>query len=326
MAPTTLTLETLYRPVRAELDAVRSRTDCLWQEALALVHAPPGPADDNEGKLVRPALCLLSAGAVQAGPLADFVRLATAIELIHLGALIHDEVVDGSPLRRGKASLNTLWNDRTAVLGGDYLVARALEMAAAYGSCELMTEVLGAMRQMAAAELVDFGRDVVDVTRQDCIRLAEHKTAALFAATCSLPARFARSRYREQLHRYGLAFGVAFQLIDDILDLSQNEETLGKPACGDLVEGKNTLPVFYMRQAASGDDAARLDRMRGDVLSQDDRAWVGTMLAHTGAETKTKTTARSYVERARIVLDQLPPSPYRDSMAGLTDFVLVRGS
>ncbi|HIJ74849.1 MAG TPA: polyprenyl synthetase family protein [Candidatus Hydrogenedentes bacterium] len=323
---TTLTLEELNGPVEAELAEVRSATELLWREALDLVHEPAHSHANGRGKLVRPALCLLAAGAAGGGRLDGFVRLATAIELVHLGALIHDDVVDGSPLRRGEASLNSLWNDRTAVLGGDYLVAPALAMMAEYHSCALLMDVAECMREMAAGELADFGRGIAHRTQDDCIALASRKTASLFAVACSTPTRLLDGRGRGPLHRYGSRFGVAFQLIDDVLDLCQDERTLGKPACSDLVEGKITLPVFFMRQAMNPDELLRLDGMKGASLSDEDRAWVGAMLSSTGARARVEAVAAAYAVEARAALGEVAPSAFRDSMAGLTDFVLIRGS
>lgn len=319
-------LDTLYRSIQSELDQVQVAVELLWAEALELAGTGFTPQVHTNGKLLRPALCLLAAGAAGGPSRSEYVRLATAIEVMHLGALIHDDVVDGSSLRRGVASLNALWNDRMAVLAGDYLIAGALALIARYNSCALMTDVIDTIRKMAAGELSSFGRNGNRFTQKDCIELAEQKTASLFAVTCSAPTRLMAGRYGEALQRYGFAAGTAFQLIDDILDLSQDEATLGKPACGDLVEGKMTLPVFYMRESMSPSDAARLDGLRGMPLSDEDRRWACAMLECTGARVKAEAVAQSYAAKAQTALSTLPSSAYRDAMIDLAEFILIRGS
>jgi octaprenyl-diphosphate synthase len=121
-----------------------------------------------------------------------------------------------------------------------------------------------------------------------------------------------------------MGIGTAFQLVDDMLDLSQDEETLGKPSCGDIVEGKMTLPILYLREALDAESQARLDAMPGNEITNDDRAWVRHSLTETGALSRTEALAKRYISNALIALNTLPESAYRDSMAGLAEFVVDR--
>jgi len=321
-----VTLDELYQPVKAELAEAQTIVAALWNEALSLVNGPSGPSPKPGGKLLRPALCLLSAGAAGAnGDLSRFVNLAAALELLHLAALTHDDVVDRSSLRRGAASLNALWNDHIAVLSGDYLVARAVILLVGMKSIDLIAKAFETVRKMTEGELRTLSGSSNGYTQEDCLRLAEEKTASYFAATCTAPTYVLETGCREPLHRYGLSLGIAFQLIDDILDLVQDQETLGKPSCGDIAEGKRTLPILYMREGLPPDDADRLAGMAGRPLSDDERAWTARAFERSGARLRTERIARSYASAAQHALGPLPSSAFKESMLGLTEFVLVRG-
>lgn len=322
----TLTLEELYQPVAAQLDKVRANVEQLWTEALRLVHGPAMATPRIGGKMMRPALCLMSAGAIGATDLDRFVSVGTAVELLHLAALAHDDVIDRASVRRGTSSLNARWDNHTAVLGGDYLVARAIAVMGEYDSCAMITNAIDSVRQMAEGELTTFGRDAQPLTEAECIKLARQKTASLFAVTCSTPSILVTGKPVECLNQYGYALGIAFQIIDDLLDVSQKQETLGKQACGDLIEGKCTLPILYMREALEGHGIARLDAMKGQELTDDDKDWVSQALNETGARERTLAQARKYTDEARHALESVPANIYRDAMYGMTEFVLVRGS
>lgn len=323
---TAISLENLYKPVQSELDLVRVQVNEFWSTALRLVDDSIGYQPEMGGKLLRPALCLLSAGAVGAEDLTRFVVMATSMELLHVASLVHDDVVDGSDQRRGTASLNRLWNNHTAVLGGDYLVARALDNLTVYDSCPVIANATESIRLMAEGELVNYGLGG-NIAEKDALRWAEGKTASFFAVTCSTPALLLDPTKREILFQYGMAVGVAFQLVDDILDLTQSSATLGKPSCGDIVEGKKTLPILYLEQALDGADRCRFETMFGGDMDDDDRRWIAEKVVRTSAAERTEQVARQYIADARDTLDaNLPDSPYRDSMAGIAEFILIRAS
>jgi octaprenyl-diphosphate synthase len=320
-------LDELYAPVQAELAQVRGGVNSLWAEALALVDGGASAAlPGASGKLLRPAMCLMAAGAAGASSLDTFIPLATACELLHMAALTHDDIVDKANLRRGSMSLNALWDDRTAVLSGDYLVARSVGLLLGLQSCPLIEDMFKAVRKMTEGELRSIGMRGNHLTAEDCIRLAEEKTATYFAATCTAPTHVCGTRWREPLNSYGMALGIAFQLVDDILDLVQDEKTLGKPSCGDIAEGKKTLPILLMHEALDEGDRAAFDAMSGKPVAETDRAWIAGKLAATGARERAEKIARGYASTAREALSPLPPSKYKDSMLGLAEFILIRGS
>jgi octaprenyl-diphosphate synthase len=323
---TTLHLDELYKPIRPQIERVRSAVGDLYVETLRLVHGASVPRPQMGGKMLRPALCLLSAGAAGAKDLDRFVPLATSMELLHLAALAHDDVIDDADIRHGTHSLNARWDNHTAVLGGDYLVARAINLMATYGDVQLIVGAMESVRQMAEGELVNFGLGPDHFSEKACINWARQKTASLFAAACSTPTYLLDTSYRDALHEFGLELGVAFQLIDDVLDLCQDRETLGKPACGDIVEAKKTLPLLYLRQALDPQGLARLDSLAGSPITEAEREWVQSAMESTGARERTESLAREHIDCARAFLSALPPSPYRDAIYGVAEFVLVRGS
>lgn len=321
-----MTLDELYKPVEESLQQVRQAVADLWEDALKLVYGPGVKPPQMGGKMLRPALCLLSAGALGAKNLMDFVPMATAMELLHIAALAHDDVIDDSDTRRGQRSLNAQWDNHTAVLGGDYLVARSISILGQYDNTRVITNAIDSVREMAEGELTHFGKRMSEPTEESCISLSRQKTASLFAVTCSTPGCLTIGEPSRSLHDYGHGFGIAFQIADDLLDLTQDPETLGKPACGDIIEGKTTLPLLQLRSALDEEGVRRLDTMTGGELSEEDKEWVGTVIESTGVQSRTEAVAQSYADDARRAIQDLPPSRYKDTMVGLTEFALARVS
>lgn len=317
-------LESLYQDVQPDLDSVRVEVERHWTEAFQLVYGPSSTPPALGGKMLRPALTLLSAGAIGAKDTSHFVDMAAAMELLHLAALAHDDVVDRADLRRGETSLNARWTNHMAVLGGDYLVARALTVLTRYDDCKVIASALRSIHEMAEGELINFGRGAENLGKSDSIRLAEKKTASLFAVSCCTPSFLLENAYHEELHRFGMGLGTAFQLVDDVLDLEQDSSMLGKPSCGDLIEGKSTLPILYLRDGLSRRDRNRLDEFNGGAMTAEDREWLASALQETGARDRTLDAARGYIDEALENLSTLPDSPHKTSMRDLAEFVLVR--
>ena len=321
---TTFSLKSLYQHIEPQLDRVRACVDKEWTDAFQLVYGPGTTPPRLGGKLMRPALCFLSAGACGDDHLDHYIEMAAGMELLHLAALAHDDVVDSADIRRGQTSLNRLWDNHTAVLGGDYLVARALDILTKYDSCAVISSALDSIHQMAQGELINFGRKQGELVAEDCIRLSEKKTASLFAVTCCTPTLLIDQQYKQALHDYGMGMGTAFQLIDDVIDLTEDEATLGKPSCGDITEGKTTLPLIYMKEVMGAADRDHLDSLRGTSLPKEECDWVAEQMRTTGAQEKVVALCQGYVDSSLVALNQLPESGYRDTMHSIAEFVLVR--
>ena len=321
---TAVSLSSLYAPIEAPLEQARQQVREQWTDAFQLVYGPGSTPPRLGGKLLRPALCFLAAGASGAEDLPHFTDMATAMELLHLASLAHDDVVDSAHVRRGEASLNRLWDNHTAVLGGDYLVARALDILTRYDSTPVIKSALESIHEMAEGELINFGREKGRLNEDDCLRLARKKTASLFAVACATPALIVDATCREPLHEFGLQLGTAFQLIDDLLDLEQDEATLGKPSCGDVSEGKTTLPILYLKESMDPGEAERLEDLMGYPVSEGDRTWVRARLKDTGVVDRVNAMAHDYVQEARDALSPLPQSAFIEAMLGIAEFVLSR--
>lgn len=321
---TTLTLPELYRPIEGALQAVRSEVEQLWKDALSLVGLTESVDIPLGGKMLRPALCLMAAGAIGARDLQRFVRMATAFESLHIASLAHDDVIDRALLRRGTASLTGLWDNHAAILGGDYLVARSVEILAEYDSCPVIANAIASVRRMAEGELYFFGKENEPIRESDCLVLAEQKTASLFAEACSGPSFVLDPGHRDALHAYGIALGIAFQIVDDLLDITQTTEQLGKASCGDLIEGKKTIPILYLKTALSPADLARVEAMRHGDVADSERNWVVNAALDAGVPQKTESTLRHYADQAVASLASLPDTEFRRAMEGIVEFVLIR--
>ena len=317
-------LDKLYAPVRDELDATRALLESAWADVVSLAGATDDSTPRRVGKLLRPAVCLLMARTLGFAPVQGVERMAAALELLHVAALVHDDVVDRSMVRRGVASLNAVRDERTAVLAGDCLVAESMILMTEYNSVPLVREVIAAVRDMAATELTHVGATWRDLDPSGCLELARGKTGALFALAAATPAYCTGDSRAVQCVAYGEALGIVFQLADDILDLVQTEAEMGKPVCADVVEGKPTVPLRILHESLSGEDCARLQALQGEPLRPTDRDWLRAMLEQTGALAQTRRIAEEHVRMARTALDTLPPCGARDSLEAMITFALER--
>ncbi len=279
------------------------------------------------GKRVRPMLTVAAARMLgyQGG---DHVKLAATVEFIHTATLLHDDVVDGSELRRGQAAANRVWSNAASVLVGDFLFARAFNLMVETNSLRVLdilasaSSVIaeGEVRQLAAANDIALGRE-------DYHAIIEAKTAALFAAATQVAAVIAQApaEVEERLFRYGRELGMAFQLVDDALDYGGSQARLGKAVGDDFREGKMTMPVVLA--VAAGDSEERRFWARvieaGDQQDGDLERAIAILGRH-GALEATAEAARRHAHTAQDALAGFPPGPYRDALINLADFVVTR--
>lgn len=316
-------LDPIYAPVQEPLGQVREILSELWNDVLCLVQPPaPGtPPQQAEGKLLRPTACLLGAGTLQPEAMPQLINLAASYEAMHLASLVHDDVVDQAALRRGQSSLHKYWNEHAAILGGDYLVARALQLMIDYDNTQLIGKILDAVRNMSEGELLFLEKAWSIITEDDCLNLAKAKTASLFAASCSGAALLVMPERYETLESYGINAGIAFQLTDDMLDLTQPFTTLGKQPCGDISEKKKTLPIYLLRKRLNPPDLDILTSLGGKKLSEEECGWVKEKIDDHGVEETVDKLVDSYIQRSIESLSTLAPSPYRDSLEALAHYI-----
>lgn len=279
------------------------------------------------GKRVRPTLHLLSARlCAYEGP--HDVLLATVLEFIHSATLIHDDIIDEATTRRGRASANSKWGNSITVLFGDYLYAKAMEMALEARSLDVMEKLADVTLRMTEGEMLQTryaGR--LDLTEAEYFDLIERKTAELFAACCELAGILAAvdSHKREALRRYGLNLGLAFQVVDDLLDFTGDARTLGKPAASDLREGKVTLPVIELLSTGAGgarDLAARI--MRSGEADTPEIAELSRLLGESGALDRVQRRAEDYASRATLGLAMFADGPAKRALLAVPELLIHR--
>ena len=283
------------------------------------------------GKRLRPLLTLASArlcGYPGAGGGARQVELATCVEFIHTATLLHDDVVDESQLRRGLASANAIFGNKASVLVGDFLFARAFQLMVEDGSLPVLRILSHAAATIAEGEVLQLQtQNDLSTTEAQYLEVVQGKTAALFAAACEVGAVIAERPGVEQaaLASYGMNLGIAFQLVDDALDYTANQATLGKTVGDDFREGKVTLPVLAAYQA--GDEAERAFWRRAieDGTQADgdlDRAL--RLMADSGAIETTLARAAGFARAARLALAVFPDGPVRRILADVADYTVNR--
>src|SRR3989454_3723497 len=208
------------------------------------------------GKRLRPALLLLSSKLIgDGGPSA--IRLGAVVEIIHAATLVHDDVIDAAETRRGRPSTNAQWGNHTSVLAGDWLYMQAFQVAVRQRNFRVLDVLIALTQMMVEGELLQLERiGHIDVSEADYMELVHRKTAGLFSACARLGALVAGAdaAAEDKLGEYAWNLGMAFQLIDDVLDFTAREQTLGKPVGSDLREGKITLPLIYALERASAEE------------------------------------------------------------------------
>ncbi len=282
---------------------------------------------NSGGKRLRPLLVLLSARALDySGP--HHHQLAAIVEFIHTATLLHDDVVDASELRRGRETANAVWGNEASVLVGDFLYSRAFEMMVEVDSMRVMQILAEATNTIAEGEVLQLlNCHEPDTTEQQYLEVILRKTAKLFEAATQLGAVLAGSDADTEraMAAYGVHLGTAFQLIDDALDYSGDQETIGKQLGDDLAEGKPTLPLIHVMREGS---SAQVETVRR-AITDGGRELIGEVtsaIASTGAIAYTSRLAMDEALQARAALDALPASAYRDALIGLADYAVSRVS
>jgi octaprenyl-diphosphate synthase len=279
------------------------------------------------GKRLRPALLLLSAR--HAGHTdRSAIRLAAVVELLHSATLIHDDVIDSADTRRGRPSANSRWGNHCSVLTGDWLYMQSFQMAVEARNFRILDILIDLTQKMVEGELIQLSKiGRIDVTEEDALRLATYKTACLFSGCARLGAVLGglEGKQEQALADYGRYAGLAFQLVDDLLDFTASAQQLGKPVLSDLKEGKVTLPLIYAME--NGHSDAR--KMVAQVLVEKEfisvRPETIVSLVHeSGALDRTRSLAQDYAKRAKVCLNGSADSEYHRALATLPDFILER--
>jgi geranylgeranyl pyrophosphate synthase len=325
---TAATLSRLFADIQGDLEKVDQTFRDRATSGLTILNSASMHAIASPGKRLRTALTLLS-GKLNTYRFDKLLPLSVAYEMLHLATLIHDDIVDEAKTRRGHPTVNALWGDKIAILLGDYYFAKTAGLIADiedHRIDHLFSDTVATVCEGTIMEIMTAGR--IDLSTETYYEKIKHKTACLMAA-CSKGGAIvsgASAQEIDWLNEYGLNLGIAFQIIDDILDYSEDQSTIGKPAGNDLRQGMVTLPLIYALQEPSQNGYQQQVQNVLDKTSQaeeDIQAVVNWVVQGNGVE-QAYADARIYANKAREALYQFPPSPNRDVLDELIDFVVAR--
>jgi len=314
-----LSTNSIFAPIQTELQLVEARL----RESVRIEFAPLMDVFElligSGGKRFRPALAILSSKFHPADS-DKVITLAVATELTHAATLIHDDLIDKSPVRRGSPTINSRWSGTATVLAGDFLLARAADIAASLDDLRVMKIFARTLMVICEGEIrQDFAGAHWPPNRAEYYRHIESKTASLFAAATEGGALLSRATEEEiaAMRAYGLYLGMAFQIVDDILDFTADQSNLGKPVGSDLRQGTYTLPVFYyLERNGQIAPTAELVKTNIDELIQAIRT--------SPAIADSKAEARRFAQKAQDALLIFPDNVYRRTMINLADYVIER--
>jgi octaprenyl-diphosphate synthase len=320
-----VSLADLQRPLRTRLDRVQQELHRIVEADFPLIAEVNSHLFQMQGKMFRPTLLLLADQATGARDLRA-PTLAAVVELIHLATLVHDDSVDHSVLRRGMPTINALFSHQVSVIMGDYLYSRAVVELVRLGDLEPLRVLgrvtnemtVGEMRQLLAYEPLDFSEPQYDL-------LIRSKTASLLSGACEVGALHAVAEERAALRRFGDGLGMAFQIVDDLLDYVGDPHVTGKPTGSDLREHKVTLPLLAALPRMGEQERRQVTRLLQTPEPSDDQiAEVVAAVTTSGGLDYARERAHRLAEQADTELEALSPSPARDGLRASITYVLDR--
>ena len=281
------------------------------------------------GKRIRPALLLLSAKLLDYHDGDKDVRYAAVVEFIHTATLVHDDIIDEARLRRGRTSANARWGNNLTVLFGDYLYTMSMGIALDEGDLTILKVLSDTTLSMIEGEIIGIEKEgSIHVTREEALEISRRKTADLFSAACRVPAHFAPRGdlvAAERLAEYGRCLGMAFQLIDDLLDYTGSEAQIGKPVLNDLREGKLTMPLLTALPRASAPEREKVAAvLREREFKSVEPAEILAIVDRYDGILETRSLARDYAGAARIALGEFPDSEAKEGLLLATESVIDR--
>ncbi len=319
-----VSVESIYEPIKDGLDLVEKRLKSLSNVEFPWVSVPLSYVLDSGGKRIRPMLTLL-AGKFHNYDLDRLVTMGTGIEVFHTASLVHDDAVDKALTRRGKPAVNQVWGEGIAVLLGDYLYALSAELICSLGDLRVMELFAKTLTELSSGQLREtFGTRNWKQTRQGYYEQINSKTASLFAASTGGGAILsgASEAAIAALKSYGRNVGLAFQVVDDILDFTADEKELGKPVGSDLLQGTITLPtLLFMKQHPKDKSVKNLFEKRGD---QEEVNRIIEKVRNTFVLEDCYKIAEDFSAKARRDIEWLPDKDCHRAMIELADYVVER--
>ena len=322
------TLSRLFAGIEPDLEQVDHTFQERATSGLDILNSASMHALGSPGKRLRTALTLLS-GKLNTYRFDKLLPLSVAFEMVHLATLIHDDIVDNAMTRRGNPTVNSLWGDNIAILLGDYYFAKTAGLIADINDNRidhLFSDTVATVCEGTIMEMMTAGR--IDLTIESYYEKISHKTACLIAACCKGGAILSEASDAEiqLLEAYGMNLGIAFQIIDDVLDYTEDQSTIGKPAGNDLRQGMVTLPLIYALQEHpyNGHHQAVYRLLNEQAHKEEDIGAVVNWVVHGGSVEHAVADATTYADKARAALYHFPPSADRQVLDELIDFVVMR--
>ena len=321
-----VSLADLQAGVEDRLEGVRLAIHRLIEADFPLIAQVNSHLTRMQGKMFRPTLLLLAESATTQEPEPRAVSLAAVVELIHLATLVHDDAVDHSVLRRGMPTINALFTHQIAVIMGDYLYSRAVIELVRLGDLEPLRVLSRVTNEMTVGEMRQLlAHDPLAFSEADYDLLIQAKTASLISGACEVGALRGGPAERDAMRRFGQGLGMAFQIVDDLLDFTGAEADTGKPAGLDLREHKVTLPLIYALPRMSAEERARVEALMDAPEPTDaDIAGVVRAVTERGGLDYARDRAQKLCAEAEAALEALPSSPARETLRASLTYVLER--
>ncbi|MBI3048310.1 MAG: polyprenyl synthetase family protein [Acidobacteria bacterium] len=320
-------LAQLFEPIRDDLREVEREFARHVQSQIAVIPAIGNYVKDGGGKRIRPAVLLMAARlAGYTGERA--VLYASVVEFIHSATLVHDDIIDEAEMRRGREAAHTRWGNHLTVLFGDFLYLKSMSLALTQDDLEIIRLLCDVTLRIVEGEIYQLTKNgVTDLSEEEHFDIIRRKTAYLFAGCARIGSMLGPTTREQQeaLWEYGFSIGMAFQLVDDLLDFTGDEIVLGKPVGGDLREGKMTLPVIHLLAHGDGEARALIGSIVGERrATMEEWRQLRALLAQTRSIDYAHRTAMEFVERAKRALYVFPPSAAREALLFLPDYVVSR--
>lgn len=325
-------LQSIFTPISADMQSLNEVIRTRLSSDVALINQISAYIIEAGGKRIRPALLLLTSQAIANGaPIHHHLDMAAVVEFIHTATLLHDDVVDESNLRRGRATANAAFGNAASVLVGDFLYSRAFQMMVAPNEIKILQILADATNTIAEGEVLQLmNMHDPDVNEERYMQVIHYKTGKLFEASSALGALLAKATPEQfqAAEAYGRHIGTTFQLVDDILDYTASAEQMGKNAGDDLREGKPTLPLIYLLEngTPSQKELIRSAIEQAEELPEDLFAQVYSAIMASDAISYTETVAKREAQLAKDCLKCFPSNAAKESLLNLCDYSLQRST
>ncbi|MDP2167116.1 MAG: polyprenyl synthetase family protein [Thermodesulfovibrionales bacterium] len=322
----TVDIKQVFEAYAAELGTVEEKLKGLFRSDVFVIPLVGSHLLDSGGKRLRP-LFLLASARLAGYRGDDHTMLAGVIELIHMASLLHDDVVDGAQLRRGKPAAHSIWGNQVVILVGDFLYSNALKKSVSFKNQRIMEALSEATTSMSEGELLQLSQSGdIGIAEEDYLKIISSKTGMLISAACRIGAILAGRPIEEEeaLARFGMKSGTAFQMADDIMDYMADEGEFGKRLGKDLEEGKVTLPLICLLGAASSDEKEEVRGIIEKGISDGGLRRILALFKRYNVLEESVKRATVLVEEAKFELLIFPDSVERDGMFDLADYALLR--